>query len=72
MLRLLEDMEQPHPGRASLVVSNTPDAAGLAKAEAVPDIGAAAELLRSWLQPGDSILLKASRAARLEQLEDLI
>jgi UDP-N-acetylmuramoyl-tripeptide--D-alanyl-D-alanine ligase len=46
--------------------------AGLAKAEAVPDIGAAAELLRSWLQPGDSILLKASRAARLEQLEDLI
>ena len=46
--------------------------AGLAKAEAVLDAEAAACVLRDWLQPDDAVLLKASRAARLEQLEDLI
>jgi UDP-N-acetylmuramoyl-tripeptide--D-alanyl-D-alanine ligase len=46
--------------------------AGLVKAEAVPDAEAAACVLRKWLQSDDAVLLKASRAARLEQLEDLI
>jgi UDP-N-acetylmuramoyl-tripeptide--D-alanyl-D-alanine ligase len=46
--------------------------AGLAKAEAVADVSEAASVLRGWLQSGDAVLLKASRAARLEQLEDLI
>lgn len=32
MLSLLEDMSQPHPGQACLVVSNKPDSKGLAKA----------------------------------------
>ena len=32
MLSLLEDMGKPHPGIARLVLSNRPDAAGLAKA----------------------------------------
>ena len=34
MLNLLADMEQPHPGRLSLVVSSNPDAGGLVKAKA--------------------------------------
>jgi UDP-N-acetylmuramoyl-tripeptide--D-alanyl-D-alanine ligase len=46
--------------------------AGLAKVEAVADVSEAASVLRGWLQSGDAVLLKASRAARLEQLEDLI
>ena len=46
--------------------------AGLVKAEVVPDAEAAAYVLRKWLKSDDAVLLKASRAARLEQLEDLI
>ena len=46
--------------------------AGLVKAEVVLDAEAAACVLRKWLQSDDAVLLKASRAARLEQLEDLI
>ena len=46
--------------------------AGLVKVEVVPDAEAAACVLRKWLQSDDAVLLKASRAARLEQLEDLI
>ena len=59
-------------GEQASVTTAAAREAGLAQAEAVPDIGAASELLRNWLQPGDSILLKASRAERLEQLEELI
>ena len=46
--------------------------AGLAQVTAVADAAVAAEVLREWLQRGDVVLLKASRAARLEQLEELI
>ena len=56
MLRLLEDMEQPHPGRASLVVSNTPDAAGLAKAEAM---GIATQVVDHKLYRGDRSAFEA-------------
>ena len=42
MQRLLEDMARPHPGRARLVLSNRPEAGGLAKAEAM---GVATEVL---------------------------
>lgn len=57
MLRLLEDMEQPHPGRASLVVSNTPDAAGLAKAEAM---GIATQVVDHKLYRGDRSAFEAA------------
>ena len=35
MQRLLEDMDETHPGCARLVLSNRPDAGGLAKAQAM-------------------------------------
>jgi UDP-N-acetylmuramoyl-tripeptide--D-alanyl-D-alanine ligase len=38
----------------------------------VPDIGAALTLLRDQVQPGDVVLVKASRAAGLEQLADAL
>jgi phosphoribosylglycinamide formyltransferase-1 len=57
MLRLLEDMEQPHPGRASLVVSNTPDAAGLAKAEAM---GIVTQVVDHKLYRGDRSTFEAA------------
>ena len=42
MQRLLEDMARTHPGRARLVLSNRPEAGGLAKAQAM---GVATEVL---------------------------
>ena len=46
--------------------------ASLAQVSAVADAAGAAKVLREWIQSGDVVLLKASRAARLEQLEELI
>ena len=46
--------------------------AGLRKVCAVADVNAAAAELRGWLCVGDLVLLKASRAARLERLMDLV
>jgi UDP-N-acetylmuramoyl-tripeptide--D-alanyl-D-alanine ligase len=45
--------------------------AGLELVSAVADVDSAAQELRGWLQPGDVVLLKASRATRLEQLEGI-
>ena len=42
MQRLLEDMDETHPGCASLVLSNRPEAGGLAKAQVM---GVATEVL---------------------------
>ena len=42
MLRLLEDMALPHPGHARLVLSNRPEAGGLARAQ---EMGVATEVL---------------------------
>jgi|TARA_B100001971_G_scaffold211703_1_gene240010 UDP-N-acetylmuramoyl-tripeptide--D-alanyl-D-alanine ligase len=45
--------------------------AGLSRVAAVMEAKEAAGILRDWLQPRDLVLLKASRAARLEQVEEL-
>ena len=43
-------------------------AAGLKTVESVPDVRSAVDVLRDWVQPRDVVLLKASRAAKLEQI----
>jgi len=43
----------------------------LEKVEVVAGAKEAVELLRDWLMPGDVVLLKASRASKLEQIEEL-
>jgi len=40
--------------------------------EVAANLEAAAELLSRWLKSGDAVLLKASRASRFEQLEDMV
>ena len=45
--------------------------AGLAQVATVLEAKEAVSILRDWLQPGDVVLLKASRVARLEQVEEL-
>ena len=45
--------------------------AGLARVTAIVEAREAVSILRDWLQPGDVVLLKASRVARLEQVEEL-
>jgi UDP-N-acetylmuramoyl-tripeptide--D-alanyl-D-alanine ligase len=59
-------------GASAAITVGAAQEAGLTKVKAVPDAEAAACVLREWLQADDVVLLKASRAARLEQLEDLI
>jgi UDP-N-acetylmuramoyl-tripeptide--D-alanyl-D-alanine ligase len=44
---------------------------GVENVEVVAGVKEAVELLRDWLMPGDVILLKASRASKLEQIEEL-
>ena len=52
----------------------TADAArekGLGNVVVVAGVKESVELLRDWLMPGDVVLLKASRASKLEQIEEL-
>ena len=58
-------------GKHAAITIEAAHAAGMGNAEAAADVGNAGKLLRDWLQPGDAVLLKASRASRLEQMEDL-
>jgi UDP-N-acetylmuramoyl-tripeptide--D-alanyl-D-alanine ligase len=47
-------------------------ASGLGRLEQVADPQAAAAVLRGWLRPGDTLLLKASRGVALERLIPLL
>lgn len=58
-------------GQWAEVTAETARAAGLKRVEAVSDAQDAANVLREWVQPKDVVLLKASRAAKLEQILDL-
>ena len=58
-------------GRWADVTAEAARAAGLKAVESVPDVRSAVDVLRDWVQPGDVVLLKASRAAKLEQILDL-
>ncbi|WP_370200162.1 UDP-N-acetylmuramoyl-tripeptide--D-alanyl-D-alanine ligase [Aeromicrobium sp.] len=57
----------------SLVVAVGDGARGIAEGAgdvglAVPDVDVALDTLRAWLSPGDAVLVKASRGARLERV----
>ena len=56
MLSLLEDMAQPHPGMARLVLSNRPDAAGLTKAA---ELGISTEVVDHKRYQGDRAAFEA-------------
>ena len=58
-------------GRWADVTAEAARAAGLKTVESVPDVRSAVDVLRDWVQPRDVVLLKASRAAKLEQILDL-
>jgi UDP-N-acetylmuramoyl-tripeptide--D-alanyl-D-alanine ligase len=59
-------------GAHAVQVGAANDGSRADKAAWVPDIGAALALLRDQVQPGDVVLVKASRAAGLEQLADAL
>nr|BFF26433.1 hypothetical protein GCM10025732_43980 [Glycomyces mayteni] len=63
--------------RADAVIAVGPDARLIAtgagdRATALPTNAAAADWLRSRLAPGDVVLVKASRAARLDEVAEAI
>ncbi|TAK97171.1 MAG: UDP-N-acetylmuramoyl-tripeptide--D-alanyl-D-alanine ligase [Verrucomicrobia bacterium] len=55
-------------GKMASVMANGAREAGLNRVLEFGDVGAAATALKSFLKPGDTVLLKASRASRLERV----
>ena len=58
-------------GQFAEVTTEAARKAGLTRVVAVEKAREAVRILREWLRPGDAVLLKASRVARLEQIEEL-
>jgi len=58
-------------GQFAEVTTEAARKAGLTRVAAVEEANEAVRILREWLRPGDAVLLKASRVARLEQIEEL-
>ncbi len=59
-------------GRMAGVTADAARAAGLQAADEFADADAAAEAVKEYLRAGDLLLLKASRAARLERLAEAL
>jgi UDP-N-acetylmuramoyl-tripeptide--D-alanyl-D-alanine ligase len=59
-------------GEMAGVTAGAARAAGLLSAGDLADIGAAADAVKRFLRAGDVLLLKASRAARLERLVEAL
>jgi UDP-N-acetylmuramoyl-tripeptide--D-alanyl-D-alanine ligase len=59
-------------GETAAVAAEAASDAGMDQALAVDSIATAATNLRTYLRPGDCVLIKASRAARLERLGTLL
>jgi UDP-N-acetylmuramoyl-tripeptide--D-alanyl-D-alanine ligase len=55
-------------GRMAGVMSTAARGAGLSRVIELVDAEAAATAIKSFLKPGDTVLLKASRATRLERI----
>ena len=58
-------------GRLAGITAAARDA-GLTDAVDVPEVGSATAVLRAMVRPGDTVLLKASRSTRLEQLGEAL
>ena len=58
-------------GQFAEVTAEAARKAGLPRVAAVEEAREVVHILREWLRPGDAVLLKASRVARLEQIEKL-
>jgi UDP-N-acetylmuramoyl-tripeptide--D-alanyl-D-alanine ligase len=57
-------------GRMGAVTAQAARDAGLARVMEFPDVEAAAGVVRNFVKPGDLLLLKASRVARLERIAE--
>lgn len=71
--RHVEVGEAARAAGIDLVLAVGPGASGVAQGaagvgESVADVTAAVERLQTWLEPGDVVLVKASRGARLERV----
>lgn len=59
-------------GRMAPVLARGARAAGLMRVIELADVNVACGALKSFLKPGDVVLLKASRASRLEQIVEVL
>lgn len=59
-------------GKMSPVMAKAAREAGLARVIELADVDAAVGALKAFLKPGDLVLLKASRAARLERIAETL
>jgi UDP-N-acetylmuramoyl-tripeptide--D-alanyl-D-alanine ligase len=59
-------------GDTARLIGQAARAAGLTGVQEFADIPTAAAAVKSYLRPGDAVLLKASRAAKLERLLELL
>ena len=55
-------------GEEAAAIAEAATQAGLADVRLVPDTKAAADMISEILSPGVTVLLKASRSARLEEI----
>jgi len=59
-------------GKMAAVIAKAARAAGLNRVFEFADADAAASAVKSFLKPGDVVLLKASRVARLERVAEAL
>ena len=59
-------------GRMASVTAQAAREAGLLRVMEFMDVDAAAGAVKNFVKPGDLLLLKASRVARLERISDLL
>jgi UDP-N-acetylmuramoyl-tripeptide--D-alanyl-D-alanine ligase len=59
-------------GRMAPVMSEAARSAGLGNVREFADVESAGAVIREFVRPGDVVLLKASRAARLERIGELL
>jgi UDP-N-acetylmuramoyl-tripeptide--D-alanyl-D-alanine ligase len=59
-------------GAMAAVTAQAARAAGLARVIEFPDAEAAVKMVKNFLKPGDVVLLKASRAAKLERIAEML